>query len=408
MDKSTQGRILYLDYLRAFLVVLVVLDHSMHAYSEHFQNFWFIQDPSVSSFIDILHLHNDSFMMPSLYFLAGIFVFPSFLRRGFTSFLKEKFLRLGIPFLLGVPTLNAVISYGKFYVSQDYAYTGWNFWEFYKNYYIQNPIPGVFWFLAYLLALTTFAILLYLISPKIIEALSSFVKWLIRRPVLGFVLFSFLSVLILGISDLIWGAPWWIGFWKVFYVRAARFILKILYFLIGCGFGYAGIHMSQDLIKRLEESWQRWILLMIISGVLYLGYTLSYFYEGVFSDDIRLYFKRGGGLEYGLTIVATYAPMVLIRTTLLGIFIAAQLMAYLALFARFLNNGSPLWGSLAVCSYGIFIVHEPIVVWLHIWLLPENMWPIFKFMITGGLTVALSWLLVQFILLKIPGFKRIL
>ncbi len=408
MDKSTQGRILYLDYFRAFLVVLVVLDHSMHAYSEHFQNFWFIQDPSVSSLMDILHLHNDSFMMPSLYFLAGIFVFPSFLRRGVTSFFKEKFLRLGVPFLLGVPTLNAVISYGKFYASRDYAYTGWSFWEFYKSYYLQNPIPGVFWFLAYLLALTAFAILLYALSPKMIEGLSSFVKGLIRRPVPGFVLLSFLSALILGISDLIWGAPWWIGFWKIFYVRSARFILKILYFLMGCGFGYAGLHTSTDLINKLRESWQRWFCLMVVSGALYIGYTLSYFYDGAFSDDIRLYFKRGGGLDYGLTVIATYAPMVLIRTTLLGIFIAAQFMGYLSLFARFLNNGSLLWGSLAVCSYGIFIVHEPMVVWLHIWLLPENVHPLFKFMMTGGLALLLSWVLVQFVLLKIPGFKRIL
>lgn len=408
MDKSTQNRIFYIDYLRAFLVVLVVLDHAMHGYAEHFQHLWFIQDPSVSPFLDILHLHNDSFMMPSLYFLAGIFVFPSLLRRGLKSFAIEKLLRLGIPFLVGIPTINAVISYGKFYVSQDYAYTNWRFWEFFRNVYLQNPIPGVFWFLAYLLALTTFVVVLYGISPKIIERLASLTQWLIRRPVWGFVLFSLLSAFILGVSDLIWGAPWWIGFWKIFYVRAARFILKIVYFFLGCGFGYAGLHVNQEFTEKLQSHWQKWFLLMIVAGGLYIGYTLSYIHEGAFSDDIRLYFKRGGGLAYGLTLLATYAPMVLLRTTLLGIFIASQLVAYSALFARFLNNGSKFWASLAACSYGIFMVHEPIVVWLHIWLLPENIWPVLKFVVSGGVALMVSWLLVQFVLLRLPGFKRIL
>ena len=49
-------RILFIDYFRAFLVCLVVLDHAMHAYSEHYARFWFLPDFDRNAFFDVLHL----------------------------------------------------------------------------------------------------------------------------------------------------------------------------------------------------------------------------------------------------------------------------------------------------------------------------------------------------------------
>jgi fucose 4-O-acetylase-like acetyltransferase len=45
---------------------------------------------------------NETFFMPLLFFVSGIFVWQSLVRRGRLKYLRGRLTRLGIPFVIGV------------------------------------------------------------------------------------------------------------------------------------------------------------------------------------------------------------------------------------------------------------------------------------------------------------------
>ena len=50
-------------------------------------------------------------MMPLLFFIAGYFAIPSLDRRGAKYFLKNKVIRLGIPYLIGVMIVSSTMPF---------------------------------------------------------------------------------------------------------------------------------------------------------------------------------------------------------------------------------------------------------------------------------------------------------
>ena len=144
-------------------------------------------------------------------------------------------------------------------------------------------------------------------------------------------------------------------------------------------------------------------------GALYISYTLNWFEEGVYNQDMAAYWAQGGREGDELwSLFTTSAPLVLLRTSLLTLFILTQLTACLAIFTRFLNRVSAGWQSLAASSYGIYLIHEPFVVWTH-WFFNGADVPAFvKFLISGFGALFLSWTIVSRGLLKIPALRRIL
>ena len=291
--ERTQNRIYFLDYLRGFMILLVVLDHSMHAYSERYGKAFFFQDIDRSTFIDILHLHNDAIMMPFMFFLAGLFVLPSLQRRGYLSYLHERILRLVIPFVFGVFLISPFMTFHKFIIRKDLDSTFTDFWW---NHYIrwqdmpfENLSQGGFWFLYYLFILTVGALILYAVIPKIFNAIGSGIQWCVKRPVTGFIIVGVILAVILSLSDLNWGAPWWIGFKPVFHVRGSRFIAKILFFVLGIGVSQSGLLQNQIFLSRLAASWKPWLGLACTITIMYIAFTLVYFNDGAYNDEFRSY-----------------------------------------------------------------------------------------------------------------------
>jgi len=404
--QNPSNRLLYADYLRGFMILLVVLDHSMHAYSQHFANFWFIPDVERNMFFDIWHMHNDAIMMPFLFLLSGIFIYPSLTKRGVFSFAKERFIKLVIPFFAGVIFIVPFNKYPKYLLNHD---TDIGFFDYLMNHFFFNEISASgFWFLYFLVVLTTIAMILYKLIPSLMEWNAKFVSWMLENPVLGFITFCLISALILGCADLKWGAHWWMGWGKMFYIRSARFILKIFYFFVGVGIGHAAYHKNLDFLEKLGARWKQWVAISVVIGALYMTYSLTYFFDGAYSIDLLIHFYHGGEWADVWPIFIESAPMVLLRTTLLGTFMASLTLMYFSVFYRFLNKENTTWLSLAACSYGIYIFHEPLVVWSHYFFYGSDLSPYIKFVIAAGVSLSLSWVLVKNVFLKLPGFRRVL
>src|SRR6201994_1364252 len=84
-----------LDRARTFITMLVLIHHSVIAYT-------YYGHTDKQSFLgfDCVVLFTDSFFMSAMFFLSGLFVWPSLQRKGIAWFLRDRWWRLGLPFIV--------------------------------------------------------------------------------------------------------------------------------------------------------------------------------------------------------------------------------------------------------------------------------------------------------------------
>ena len=100
-------RIYFLDNLRTFMIFLVILGHAAGVYesSGTWASFWIVDDPSTNNLAGLLFLILDIVMMPTIFFISGFFAPVSMKNKNGWTFLKSKFKRLMIPWMIAVLTL---------------------------------------------------------------------------------------------------------------------------------------------------------------------------------------------------------------------------------------------------------------------------------------------------------------
>jgi fucose 4-O-acetylase-like acetyltransferase len=106
-DAIKGNRIYFLDNLRTFMIFLVVLVHAGWVYESSGIGawFWIVDDPSTNNLSGILNLIMDIFIMPTIFFISGFFTPLSMKNKKGWEFLKSKFKRLIIPWIIAVLTL---------------------------------------------------------------------------------------------------------------------------------------------------------------------------------------------------------------------------------------------------------------------------------------------------------------
>src|SRR3954470_17637440 len=93
------SRNLALDRARTFLTLVVLLHHAVIPYT-HFGH----TDPASWIGFDAVVLATDSFFMATFFFLSGLFVWPGLRHKSAGQFLRDRLLRLGLPFAIAVVT----------------------------------------------------------------------------------------------------------------------------------------------------------------------------------------------------------------------------------------------------------------------------------------------------------------
>ena len=113
-----------IGYLRAFIVVLVVAHHAALAYHPYApppaasiitQPRWWgafpVVDPQKWSGATLLVGFNDLFFMSLMFFLSGLFVWHALTTKGAATFLHDRLLRLGLPFVVAAGVLAPLAYY---------------------------------------------------------------------------------------------------------------------------------------------------------------------------------------------------------------------------------------------------------------------------------------------------------
>lgn len=110
IELQAEERLIFMDRLRLFLVVIVVFMHAACAYSSIIP-WWSVQENPKNPVLDIFALFVDGFQMPLLFFISGYFAFFSIQKRSRREFIVTKIRRLGLPFIAVGLFLLPYISY---------------------------------------------------------------------------------------------------------------------------------------------------------------------------------------------------------------------------------------------------------------------------------------------------------
>lgn len=170
--KTLDQRLHYIDHLRGFMFIVMAIDHSLHAYADTWKRFWFFRDEKGSVIFDALYLHNQSIIMPMLFFIFGMFVLTSLKHRGFLGYWKERLLRLGIPYVIGVPLVVPLLAYPKYVTYED---PGIGYLEYWWEIFLGPRLQaGPFWVLHAILGFSLLLIAVYYIIPPLYRATTRF------------------------------------------------------------------------------------------------------------------------------------------------------------------------------------------------------------------------------------------
>jgi len=393
------------DSLRGFIIVLVVFQHAVNAYTSLYGGRrWFVPTSDLHTFYDGLFLLTDSFIMSILFLISGCFVRPSLENSGPGVFLKKKVIRFGVPFLFGVSCIVPLLTYLR-YILHTSAPKG--YFEYWFGVFFSHDLQAAgFWFLAYLFLLMSMGGMLIRFYPRFLKHVTSPLLLFQTRPYLGFCVLSGISALLITLPDLYWGPFQWIGFGKVFYVRANLFLNYIFFFFMGMGMREHQL-LQTNTLRRLESCLGSWVMLSFGFGVLYISYCLAFINEGAFATHLQYYFHVHFESETFWRLFQDVAPWILIRTVFHGFFCVSLTIALIALFYRFFRESTPLWTSLGACSFGIYIFHEPIVTLVHYVFLDSSMPTFMKALMAFALGLGVSWKLTHS-LKTLSGLKSVL
>jgi hypothetical protein len=374
-----------LDRSRTFITMLVLIHHSVIAYT-----YFGHTDPQSFLGFDGVVVFNDSFFMAAMFFLSGLFVWPSLQRKGTGWFLTDRCWRLGLPFVVCALFLMPLA-----YYAIDLRLHGTGFAEFWWKTVTVGPWnSGPAWFVWVLLALDVIAVVAYRLIPNLVAAIGRLSLASHARPGLFFWALLIASVIVYLPAVLYFGASRWFAAGPVA-VQASRILLYLLYFFAGIGIG--AVPFDKGLLAgdgAMARRWPVWLAATIASYACLVA--LIYVKHSVLPDVNHqpLWWE----IAYALAFVA---------------FSASQTFNVLALFLRFSNDGSSIFDPLRDSAYGIYLIHYVPVLWLQYLLFNISFGPVLqisaivKAVIVFILTLASSWAATA-ALRRIPGAGHVL
>jgi len=341
LTAQDSGRTVAFDYLRSFGVLLVLLHHTVLAYVtfgflnplDPMATFSPVVDGAKWAGFDRIALVNDTFFMPLLFLVSGLFVWQSLQSKGVVHFLYGRIKRLGIPFVIGVFVLVPVAFYPTMLEIQLVYGTGQGFGAFWLD-FVKGGMTqaGPFWFVWLLLAFDIIAAVIYILFGWIVRRVNVRSNPLLDHPIFFAVLLLALSIGAYIPMSNAFGASEWRGFGP-FQMQIARVFVYLLYFLGGVALGARGLRRSALRADGpLAKYWWAWVL-------------------------------AGAASYAGLNWIFTSNPT---SPFVRYVFLAEMLlmvMALTAIFVRFARRRVGILSSFSANSYGVYLLHYLVIIW---------------------------------------------
>jgi glucan biosynthesis protein C len=281
-------RLVYLDNIKAALILLVVAHHAGQAYGP--TDYWPIRSPEQASILGPFFDVNGAFFMGLFFFISAYFLPASVDRKGIAAALKSRCLRLGIPLILMTIGIFGPFSY---FVDNQ----GMPFWQYLFAVYIGQGDFEVahLWFLALLL--------FFIVCYGILRFLAGLAKTSIAvKPQPPGHLKLLLLVVLLCLANYmvrIWfPVGRWVDVLPFMPVEIGRLPQYVLFFILGI-FAYRGNWLNEITSKTGFT----WLSIGIAAAALHYINTFTSFIPE--SPDVWLLLESfiGVGLCVGIVVI---------------------------------------------------------------------------------------------------------
>jgi surface polysaccharide O-acyltransferase-like enzyme len=209
------------------------------------------------------------------------------------------------------------------------------------------------------------------------------------RPLAFLAMLLALSALVYVPMELAFGAESWHALGP-FQLQMSRLLLYAAYFWAGIQMGASGTEsgfLARD--GKLARRWPVWLSAGLAAYALRLTVIVTLI----------------------LPIVRDHRPLPLTLRLLndLTLLLCCGIISFgfIALFRRFAAARRPVFDGLSASSYGMYLIHYPVVVWLQFAMLAVSLSPIAKGVIVFASAAALSWGIVV-ALRRVPVIARVL
>jgi glucan biosynthesis protein C len=364
------GHVEFISRYKGLLATLVVLIHTGITYGA-IGSWDFVEAHDVlwlSVLTTTINSFAQSFVLGAFFFISAYFLPRSLAKKGPARFLLDRFIKLGIPYLL----------YYFLFMPLLAALGDWARGEPVDlRYYLHYCNSGPLWFIEALLLFTLIYLIIRLVrrSPgrKLfatgLPGRSAIIMYILAAAVLGF---SARLVFPIG--------------WTFHNLQLGFFPMYVILFAAGIKAG------EEKWLERIVElKLAPWLPIAIAGMVLYLPLMI---FGGALTNEGKPFL---GGVTWQ---AATYALWEAAVGT--SLFIIT-----LVLVARCRWRSTGAGASYAGASFGIYLMHGMVIIPLAVAMHPLVLYPALKWVLLSISGVCLPWALTL-ALRKVPGVRRVL
>jgi glucan biosynthesis protein C len=369
--ETSKERLYYIDNLRLLVIVLVVMHHLAVTYSgfgSWYYNEGIHLDALSTLWFAIYLSFQQAYFMGFLFLISGYFVAGSYDRKGFGGFVGDRFKRLIIPSLIYMVVITPFIGLAEL----GNKLTGFSISGFLSG-------TGVMWFAV---ALFIFS-LIYGLARLIFRKFAAVTVGKQLKP--SFINAIFL-ILIIAVFAFLIRTVQPIGT-SILNMQLCYFASYIVLFILGIT-----AYRKNLFVMVNYKIGKRWLIGGIILGLLvWLVLIIAADISGT-KDALN------GGFTWQSAGYSVWESFVVV----------AMSIGLIALFREKFNRQSKLVKALSDNAFAVYMFHPPIIVAACLLLRPVALPPIVKWLMLCIICVPICFLVVHFVIRRIPLLKKVL
>jgi fucose 4-O-acetylase-like acetyltransferase len=370
---SRGNRIYFLDNLRTIIIFLVVLYHVGGVYESSgiWASFWIVDDPATNDLAGILNIMIDIFVMPTLFFISGYLTPMSLRNKNGWAFLKARFKRLIIPWIIAVLTLIPLYKV-IFLYSRNLPQESWTTYFHFSNGNISSQ--NWLWFLPVLFLFN----ILYLLFSKVNIRIPNIS---LKGAVFGTFLIGFVYSLSMGG---IFGFRSW-TLTPLIDFENERLLVYFMIFLLG------SLCFRQKVFASKPKSKKLYIVVNSIAWIPITIYIIFLLIPFIAPDGFMI------------------SPVVDRLIYWLSFYLSLLCLLYVMIetFWRYLDKPGKIWNGLNQNSYYVYIIHVIVLGVIALPLLNSAMPSVLKYLTLTASTIIASNMIISLYRQAATGRKAI-
>ncbi len=381
VQAKATSRLPFIDNIRVFLTILVVLHHLMIIYAG--SGSWGLytegRQDTISAVLGTWFCAaNQAYFMGFFLLIAAYFVPSSYDRKGAWLFFKDRLIRLGIPLIVYSWIISPLTYFVVSRVTQGQSLLWWQYLPGVSGSLIGN---GPLWFVEVLLIFTA----IYVAWRRIFKpnALVPSVKTDSRFPsAKAIVLFAVLLAAVSFVIRLWLPVGWEFGPLNLQFPFFAQYIALFVVGLIA--------YRRNWLASLSDSTGKRWLVIAVVLIALFIPMAVA----GGAMESNKPFL---GGLHWQAALLALWESLVCV----------SMCLGLTYLFRRYGNRQGRLAKFLAPNAYTVYLIHAPIITFTALALRNVDMYPLLKYGLAVLIALPLCFVLSNLIR-KLPHAERVL